>query len=92
MKDHELGKHQYVCPYYKYIPCRIYVCVIVIEIFLLVAGAYILGKGSKKKETNKMGLSTIERTIISFMIVVILLLFITAVIWIYDCMLTAAVT
>ena len=49
MKGYELGKHQYVCPYFKYIPCRIYVCVIVIEIFLLVAGAYILGKGSRRR-------------------------------------------
>ena len=53
MKGYELGKHQYVCPYFKYIPCRIYVSVIVIEIFLLVAGAYILGRGLRKKKLTR---------------------------------------
>ena len=49
MVGYELGKHQYVCPTFKYIPCRVYVCLIVIEIFLVVAGAYILGRCARKR-------------------------------------------
>ena len=49
MVGYELGKHRYVCPAFKYIPCHVYVCLIVIEIFLLVAGIYILGRGTRRK-------------------------------------------
>ena len=49
MVSYELGKHRYVCPAFKYIPCRVYVCLIIIEIFLLVAGVYVLGRRARKK-------------------------------------------
>ena len=38
-----------------------------------------------------MAFTMIERAIITMIIVVVLLLFVTAIIWIYDCILTAAV-
>ena len=49
MVGYELGKHRYVCPALKYSPCRVYVCLIVIEIFLLVAGIYVLGRSARRK-------------------------------------------
>ena len=61
MKGYELGKYQYVCPYFKYIPCRIYVHVIIIEIFLFGGWSIHPREGITQKKTNKMVLSTIER-------------------------------